>query len=143
MRFNLHGAVTLTLLLLLSSSNIIAIEETTAQPTTQESMDGGGQEQIKDELNNRADDLQPEPNRSTRMTANVIQITKERKQLRAKVADLTFTVEDLRLKNLEMSNQNNQYWFLLGAGAILLGVVIGLILPHMSLRRKRRSWDSF
>jgi SH3 domain protein len=36
-----------------------------------------------------------------------------------------------------LSGRNNQSWFLVGAGVLFGGVVIGLIAP--SLRRKRRS----
>jgi SH3 domain protein len=31
---------------------------------------------------------------------------------------------------------------MIGAGVILVGVLIGLFLPHLSFRRRRGSWGS-
>jgi SH3 domain protein len=132
MRLNLKLFV--LVILLLGSSSVMAVDTETVQPAPQET-----QKKTK----KTAQELQLELDMLKRTAADAIQIANERTKLRKEVADLSFTVENLRLKNLEISNQNSHYWFLSGAGVILLGVVIGLILPHLSLRRKRSSWDSF
>jgi SH3 domain protein len=138
MRFNLN--LCLLALLLLGSSSVLAIEAAAQQPASQAAANTKA-EQAKPKKT--AQELQLELDMLKRTAADAIQIANERTKLRKEVADLSFTVENLRLKNLEISNQNSHYWFLSGAGVILLGVVIGLILPHLSLRRKRSSWDSF
>ncbi len=138
MRFNLNGF--LLAMLLISSNSVIAVNTAAEQPIPQETAKARA-EPAKPQKS--AQELQLELDRIKRTAADAIQIASERTKLRKEVADLSFTVENLRLKNLEISNQNSHYWFLSGAGVILLGVIIGLILPHLSLRRKRSSWDSF
>lgn len=47
----------------------------------------------------------------------------------------------LREANEELKVHRDQQWFLVGAGTLLLGLVIGLIIPKMQWRRK--SWHTF
>ncbi|MBI3344822.1 MAG: SH3 domain-containing protein [Gammaproteobacteria bacterium] len=47
----------------------------------------------------------------------------------------------LRDTNEELKVHRDQQWFLAGAGTLLLGLVIGLIIPKMQWRRK--SWHTF
>ncbi len=126
------------LALLLLGSSSITVAETAAQQTASPQPP-----KSVEKTNKSARELQHELDEIKRTAADAIQIAEERKRLRKQVADLSFTVEDLRLKNLELTNKNSHYWFLSGAGVLLLGVIIGLILPHLSLRRRRSSWDSF
>lgn len=46
--------------------------------------------------------------------------------------------ERLRLdsENVELQNSSSQKWFVAGAGALLFGIVLGLVLPRLSGRRK-------
>jgi SH3 domain protein len=46
-------------------------------------------------------------------------------------------VEELRAENSRLAGRDNQNWFLIGAGVLFGGMILGLVLP--SLRRKRRS----
>jgi len=76
-------------------------------------------------------------------SANVVQITEERSELRKNVADLTRQVANLQQENQDLKNQTTQRWFLIGAGVVTGGILIGLVLPHLRLRRRRSSWGSF
>jgi SH3 domain protein len=42
-----------------------------------------------------------------------------------------------------LEESTSQDWFLIGAGVLLGGIILGLILPRISWRRKTSSWDSF
>jgi SH3 domain protein len=75
-------------------------------------------------------------------SANVVQITEERSELRKNVADLTRQTAALQQENQDLANQTTQRWFLIGAGAVTGGILIGLIMPHLRFRRKRNTWGS-
>lgn len=77
-----------------------------------------------------------------RVSSNAVRISEERNALRKQVADLTREAQDLKLRTNELENSNLQRWFLTGAGVLLGGLVLGLILPNLSLRRRRSNWDS-
>jgi SH3 domain protein len=80
-----------------------------------------------------------------RTASNAIRVTNERNELRQQVTDLTREVEQLKQENRELENDSAQDWFIIGAGVVIAGILIGLILPHLRVqrRRSRSSWDSF
>ena len=69
--------------------------------------------------------------------ANVVEIRDQNESLRQRLIQREREVEDLTAANTRLTGQDKQNWFIVGAGVLLGGVVIGLIAP--SLRRKRRS----
>lgn len=77
-----------------------------------------------------------------RTAANAVRISNERSQLRTQVASLTRQVEDLKQENRELGNESSQQWFMIGAGVITGGIILGLILPHLRFRRRKSSWGS-
>ncbi len=78
-----------------------------------------------------------------RTTSNTIKISNERKKLHKQVAYLTRQMEELKQENLELSNDSSRNWFLIGAVVILLGIILGIILPNLHLRRRKSSWSTF
>jgi SH3 domain protein len=77
-----------------------------------------------------------------RTSADAVRISEERNALRKQVADLTREAQDLKLRVDEMDNSNLQQWFLAGGGVLAGGILLGLLLPNLKLRRRRSSWDS-
>lgn len=75
-------------------------------------------------------------------SANVVEVTNDRAELRKRVAELTRQAADLEQENRNLSLQTNQRWFLIGAGVVGGGVLIGLILPNLRFRRRKSSWSS-
>jgi SH3 domain protein len=69
--------------------------------------------------------------------ANVVEIRDQNETLRQKLIDRERQVEQLTADNAALSGRANQNWFIVGAGVLFGGIVIGLVAP--SLRRKRRS----
>jgi SH3 domain protein len=69
--------------------------------------------------------------------ANVVEIRDQNESLRQRLLDRERQVEQLTAENAALSGRNNQNWFIVGAGVLFGGIVIGLVAP--SLRRKRRS----
>ena len=76
-----------------------------------------------------------------RTAADAVRIANERKALTEKVSDLEFQLNDMRQENHDLKSNTAQEWFIKGAGVILLGIILGLILPRIRLRR-RSNWDS-
>lgn len=76
-------------------------------------------------------------------SSNVLDISNDRDRLRIQVSELTREHANLLQENRDLSNQTNQQWFMIGAGVLGGGVIIGLILPHLRFRRRRSSWGSF
>ncbi|WP_295399712.1 TIGR04211 family SH3 domain-containing protein [uncultured Thiocystis sp.] len=76
-------------------------------------------------------------------SANVLEITNERDRLRIQASELTREREERMQEQTEARNQTKQRWFMLGAGVLAGGVLIGLLLPHLKFRRRKSSWGSF
>lgn len=77
-----------------------------------------------------------------RTSANAVRISNERNDLRSRVAALTRETEDLKQEKRELENGNAQRWFMIGSGVITGGILLGLILPRLRIRRRRDSWGS-
>jgi SH3 domain protein len=77
-----------------------------------------------------------------RTASNAIRISNERNELVKQVATLTREVEELKQDNRDLSNEATRDWFLTGAGVIIAGILIGLILPHLRFQRRRNSWGT-
>jgi SH3 domain protein len=98
--------------------------------------------QAHNELQTIKDKQEQELQSIQRTASNAIRISNERNELRKQVADLTREVEDLKQENRDLSNEATREWFLIGAGVIIAGILIGLILPHLRFQRRRSSWGS-
>lgn len=78
-----------------------------------------------------------------RTAANPIAIDEENQALKTKMAVLEDELQTLKHKYQAMEEQTAQNWFMIGAGVVLLGIIIGLLLPNMRFgRRKRSQWGS-
>ena len=77
-----------------------------------------------------------------RTASNAVRIANERNELRKQVANMTREVEDIKQQNRELENKTAQNWFLIGAGVVVGGIILGLILPHLRVRRRKSSWGS-
>jgi SH3 domain protein len=86
--------------------------------------------------------LQQELESIRNTSANAVRIGNERNELRKTVAAMTREREDLRQENLDLSNNTAQNWFLIGAGTIIAGIVLGLLLPHLRFPRRKSSWGT-
>ncbi len=75
-------------------------------------------------------------------SANIVEVTNDRAELRTRVAELTRQTADLEQKARDLSLENDQRWFLIGGGVVVAGILIGLILPSLRFRRRKSSWGS-
>ena len=77
-----------------------------------------------------------------RTSANAVQIAQERSSLRKQVATMTRDLADQEQEIRELKNNSTQRWFLIGGGVLLGGIFLGLLLPHLRVRKRRDSWGS-
>lgn len=76
-------------------------------------------------------------------SANAVKINAERNRLQQEVANLTRTLGELEQENVALRSGDDRRWFLTGAAVAGAGLIIGLILPNLGLRRKRDSRHLF
>jgi SH3 domain protein len=95
-----------------------------------------------DKLESLKRELEAELIAVKRAAADPLAIAEERNVLRKQVADLTRQVEELKAENAEIGNDMTQRWFMIGGGVAFGGLLLGLILPHLRLRRQRSSWST-
>ncbi len=93
------------------------------------------------ELNRRSSQLEKELKRVRYASAHALEIEEERNRLRERVANQERQIQQLKLKNQTLDREGSQRWFLIGAGVLAGGILLGLILPRLGWRRKR-NWDS-
>ncbi|PCH85485.1 MAG: hypothetical protein COB26_05920 [Piscirickettsiaceae bacterium] len=73
--------------------------------------------------------------------ANAVQTQEERDQLLQRVVGIERDYETVKRENDILKSSDSQDWFLVGAGVLLLGILLGFILPKLSWRKKS-SWES-
>ena len=72
---------------------------------------------------------------------NTLAIDSENKIVRAKVVGMEQELQILKAENEVLADETSRDWFVVGAGAVILGILLGLIIPKLRLQ-KRGSWDS-
>jgi SH3 domain protein len=70
--------------------------------------------------------------------ADAVEIARENETLNNRAVAAEAELESLRQETQDIRSGAATGWFVLGAGAILLGIVLGLILPNLRFRRKSR-----
>jgi SH3 domain protein len=71
------------------------------------------------------------------VSANALTIRDQNDSLRRRLNERDAQVDQLTTENAALANRADREWFVLGAGVLIAGIVLGLIIP--SLRRKRRT----
>ncbi|MDQ6969899.1 MAG: TIGR04211 family SH3 domain-containing protein [Mariprofundus sp.] len=99
-------------------------------------------EQIGKQLSGDNKQLQNELTRIRKTAANAVLIADENKALQIKASQAEQAYDDLRQETKDIRSGAQQRWFMLGGGAILLGILLGLILPRLKFRRKDR-WGRY
>ena len=75
-------------------------------------------------------------------SANALQIQIERDKLTEDKRSLVSEVEMLKREKYAMDTNGKQNWFMIGAGVLLAGIALGVVLPRLSWRKKN-NWETF
>lgn len=96
---------------------------------------------VKEDLSVESQRLGNELTMIREASANTIQLLEERNQFQEKAIALEHELENLRREKEALAEDDSQNWFLIGAGVITGGILLGLLLPKLAVKRRR--WDSF
>jgi len=73
--------------------------------------------------------------------SSALAIDAENKELKSRVVGYERQLQTLRQENEGLRDRTARDWFMVGAGVMIMGMVIGLIIPRIRWRRKS-SWDT-
>lgn len=93
----------------------------------------------RDGLEAEVADLRAELDRVRRVSASSLELDQSNRELRTRVAATDQENARLRSEIAELKRNTQRNWFLAGAGVLLLGLVLGLVLPRIRWRR-RSGW---
>jgi SH3 domain protein len=77
-----------------------------------------------------------------RTASSALAIDSENKELKSHVVSLERQLQTLQQENEGLKDRTARDWFMVGAGVVLLGILVGLVIPRIRWRRKS-SWDTF
>jgi SH3 domain protein len=101
----------------------------------------GSTEQERSALKKEANKLSQELERIRRTASSALAIDAENKELKSRIVGYERQSQSLLQENQSLKDRTARDWFMVGAGVILLGIIIGLIIPRIRWRKKS-SWDS-
>jgi SH3 domain protein len=85
--------------------------------------------------------LSGELERIRAVSSGALRLEATNRQLQEQLAQANQRADTLESKNRMLSDSSRRDWFLAGAGTIVLGLILGLILPRLRFRRKSKWGD--
>jgi SH3 domain protein len=93
----------------------------------------------RDGLESEVTELRAELERVQRVSASALELDKANRELRTRIAAAEQDGSLLRAEISELKRNTQRDWFVAGAGVLLLGLVLGIVLPRIRWRR-RSGW---
>lgn len=93
----------------------------------------------RDSLEERNAELDEELDRIRRTSANALNIDRQNNTLTMRLEQSEATITRLENENALLASRNSQRWFIIGAAAVLIGALLGFLLPRLRWR-KRSKW---
>lgn len=75
------------------------------------------------------------------VSADAVNLSQRSAKLETEVQQLLLQLDDIRIQNEVLKDQSAKRWFVLGVGAILIGLLLGWILS-IAVRPRRQSWGA-
>lgn len=85
--------------------------------------------------------LSEELNEIRRTAANAIQTAEENRRLTSTKVNLENQIMELQAQNETLSARSRQFWFMAGAGTLILGILTGILLPRLKFKRRSKWGD--
>ena len=92
-------------------------------------------------LSSKAQQLSQEIAKIRKISANALKIKADLDLYRAENKRLKSDLDKIEMERNILENSESQDWFLMGAGVLLAGILLGFIIPSFSARRSS-GWDS-
>ena len=77
-----------------------------------------------------------------RTASSALAIDSENKDLKSRLVSLERKLQTVQQENEGLKDRTARDWFMVGAAVVLLGIIVGLIIPRIRFRKKS-SWDTF
>jgi SH3 domain protein len=94
------------------------------------------------ELQSSGSSVQQQLDRVTKLSAGTIQVDDQNRQLKKRLVESDQQMELLEAENIRLGSRSSREWFLVGGAVLMLGLLLGLILPRISWKKKS-SWSDF
>lgn len=101
----------------------------------------GSTDQERNALNKKNRQITQELEEIRRTASSALAIDAENKDLKSKIVAYERQLQTLQQENEGLKDRTARDWFMVGAGVVLLGMIIGLIIPRIRWRKKS-SWDT-
>ncbi len=88
------------------------------------------------QLNKTRKKLTSEVTNIKEISADQIGLFNENKTLKEQLLTIKRDIQELDQENIKLQDQSARNWFLIGGGVLVLGVILGLILPNVRFRKK-------
>lgn len=83
--------------------------------------------------------LAAELDRIKRVSASAVKLDRENSTLRSSLSAARSEISELEEDNRKLGSKSNREWFVVGAVVLVFGVLMGLIIPRLKVRKKS-SW---
>lgn len=93
------------------------------------------------DLQRAHNELQRKYKEVQRISAGTVEINQRNDRLEDELATIQDENDRLKSQNKQLRSNENQQWFVFGAGVIILGMLIGLILPKLRLGKRKDAWS--
>jgi len=101
----------------------------------------GGTDQALKKFDKENRKISQELDNIRRTASSSLAIDAENRELKSRIVAYERQVQSLQQENSGLKDRTARDWFMVGAGVIILGMVIGLIVPRIRWRKKS-SWDT-
>lgn len=113
---------------------------TTAMATMTE--EKSGLEKNLQKLEGESRGVNQELSEIKRTASSALAIDSENKELKGRMVSLERQLQTVQQENEALKDRTARDWFMVGAAVVLLGIIVGLIIPKIRFRKKS-SWDTF
>lgn len=86
--------------------------------------------------------LQEQLDEIRELSTDTIRLDDQNKRLKQQLIDNERHIDELESENRRLSARSDREWFIVGAAVVTFGILLGLIIPRLRLRKKS-SWGDF
>ncbi|MDY6942087.1 MAG: TIGR04211 family SH3 domain-containing protein [Pseudomonadota bacterium] len=103
---------------------------------------------LKQELSSTREHLKQTTGRSEELAEKLdtasegLKMAQTNQTLRQDIARLRMNIQTLEQQTERLADRSRRDWFLAGAAVLIAGLFLGLVLPRLNFRRKKR-WDTW
>ena len=101
----------------------------------------GGSDQERQQLSKENRKISQELENIRRTASSSLALDAENKELKSRIVAYERQLQSLQQENSGLKDRTARDWFMVGAGVVILGMIIGLIIPRIRWRKKS-SWDT-